>query len=127
MKRLILATATVVFLASALTALAHTDVWNGGGGNDTKHGHEHRDEYNGGAGCDDLYGHADADYLVGGDNGCDKVRGMESKPDGVVTWDDNYGNDEAYGGDGSDPNGDQCFVGNQDYVDVSSCEHIYLP
>lgn len=127
MRRSIAAIAATAFLAFAITAAAHTDYWNGGGGNDTKHGHEHRDVYYGGAGCDDLYGHDANDYLAGGDNGCDKVRGMEGKPDGVVTWDDYYGNDEAYGGDGSNPNGDECYVGYQDYVDLASCEFIYLP
>jgi RTX calcium-binding nonapeptide repeat (4 copies) len=108
--------------AFAVAALAHTE--SGGGGNDTLQGHDHSDWLYGNSGCDDLLGRGAADYLQGGPSGCDKARGMEGAPDAAVVWDDNVGNDEAYGGAGSP---DQCYVGHQDYYDSSSCEAVYFP
>ncbi len=116
--------ACAAFAALAVTAVAHTSTQSGGGGNDTLSGHEHRDSLWGNSGCDDLLGRDDADFLVGGPSGCDKARGMEGASDAAIVWDDGVGNDEAYGGSGS---ADQCYVGNQDWYDGSSCELVYFP
>lgn len=122
-KRTLLAVFVVIaFAGVSVTALGHTQ--SGGGGNDTLQGHDHRDQLYGNSGCDEILGRGADDYLEGGASGCDKVRGMENATDAVVVWDDGVGNDEAYGGAGSP---DQCFVGNQDYYESTSCELVYLP
>jgi hypothetical protein len=116
--------ACVAFAALAVTAVAHVSTQSGGGGHDTLSGHEHRDGLWGNSGCDDLLGRDGDDYLVGGPSGCDKARGMEGAPDAAIVWDDGVGNDEAYGGAGGP---DQCYVGNQDWYDHSSCEVVFFP
>ena len=100
------------------------DTITGGGGNDTLEGHEHRDTLYGNSGCDDLLGRGGDDHLEGGPSGCDAARGMEGAPDAAIVWDDNSGNDTAYGGSGAP---DKCYVGNQDFADLGSCELIYSP
>jgi Ca2+-binding RTX toxin-like protein len=121
-KRVLLMLAFGLFVAAASVAGAHT--YFAGGGNDTVHGHDHADYLHGGAGCDDVLGHGASDDLIGGDNGCDKVRGEGGFYDESFVWEDAYGNDQAYGGDGG---GDACYAGNQDYVDVVTCEVIVGP
>lgn len=121
--RLKLLTLLVVVMAAAVSAVAFAHSQSGGGGNDTIDGHEHRDTFYGNSGCDDLLGRGADDYLEGGPSGCDKARGMDGGPDASVVWDDNVGNDEAYGGAGTS---DHCYVGNQDFYD-SSCEAVHLP
>src|SRR3712207_3662214 len=102
----------VAFAAVTVSAIAHTE--SGGGGNDTLDGHDHHDYLYGNSGCDDLLGRGFPDHLEGGPSGCDKARGMEGWYDDAIVWDDDKGNDEAYGGSGLF---DTCYVGNQDYVD----------
>lgn len=114
--------ATGSVLAFAAVAIAHTE--SGGGGNDTLDGHDHSDTLYGNSGCDDLLGRGADDYLEGGPSGCDHARGMEGAPDAAVVWEDGVGNDVAYGGAGSP---DHCYVGNQDYADLSSCEVVHVP
>jgi Ca2+-binding RTX toxin-like protein len=112
-----------VVLASALIAgpvLSHTET--GGVGDDEMIGHDnHSDTLNGGPGCDDVKGLGQDDHLSGGNGGCDKVRGGDGWDDRVITWDDNQGGDDAYGGAG---NRDVCRVDAGDSPDVATCEII---
>lgn len=112
------------FAALAVVAAAHVYTQFGGGGDDVLSGHEHVDYLYGNAGCDELLGHDSADHLEGGPSGCDKVRGMEGSGDDVIVWDDDKGNDEAYGGSGGS---DVCKVGNLDFADILTCETIRTP
>ena len=121
-SRRILTLALALLLIVGVPVYAHTA--NGGVGDDTMIGHDdHGDTLNGGPGCDDVKGNGAPDYLEGGNGGCDNVRGGDGWDDRSITWDDNDGGDDAYGGAGDR---DACKVDMNDNPDSSTCEEIHF-
>ena len=121
-KTLAVLVAVLALGVFAVTAMAV--VKYGGGGNDVLDGTDNADYLYGNSGCDDLLGRGGQDHLEGGPSGCDAARGMEGWYDDAIVWDDDKGNDQAYGGTGDF---DTCYVGNQDWVDWTSCEIVRTP